>query len=831
MKIKEICICGFRGFNESKELVMDDRLTIIYGPNSYGKTSISEALEWLLLGDTSKVENSLSGKNEYKGSYRNIHFPSDQCPCIEVTCLDQNGEEFIIRGELRKSGETKKFIDDEEVNSWPWENPELKTYSPFILQHALQDLLLTSPTNRYDKFSKILGTQSLTELQNIFNSLATKYHLPDDVADFETGLSDLVEKVNTNQNLVGISRAINKFDQSSLDKELDASIRGKMEDQVIATFLENGGINPEAVQLLEANRKEEISSIFDKKLLIESITSPEQEKFDSCKKELLDYITNDLIDEYLGFIKLKTQKALIERARFHKIGVSLLRASEEKCPFCATPLTTELKKHIQEKHTSLQQETSTLKNLTDLQKDFLDQLGEIRKDVKSIRTLLQQKVADFLLLNNDDDKVKIREIFGVDNSNFTKITLDVIEALHKSNSTLTQSAKALNDAFDNVEKAFETSTQNEDHLQELNEGFLKFIADSDAFLTQINTYDGQLQDINEKFDHRLNTLAGTQTLAIQIDLLKNYSNLKKLFRIKQAVASLKDLRAQVTKYINTKTKTIIEEQLTDNVMTWYNQIKTSGDPDVHFSGFALAGTVANQRIGVKATSYGQELVSAVSSLSESKLNALGLSIKIANNLKGNPPFGFIIIDDPVQSLDNDHSTQFSEIIRRLIEQHNKQIILLSHNIQWLRQVKKGNESINGIHYEITGYSQQGPHISPIVWKEWRRRLDDVIAICNNPNASKIQLQQAEQEIRLSVSEIACRIYEKKTGKCKNASKMNERSVRKLLLESGVRQDLVDKIGQTFTTTDDSHHAPENYDAVRQRIKQYHSWVHELSRHM
>ena len=69
MKISKINICGFRGFNDKREIKIDDCLTIIYGPNSYGKTSISEALEWLLLGDTSKVENSISGKTEFKGSF------------------------------------------------------------------------------------------------------------------------------------------------------------------------------------------------------------------------------------------------------------------------------------------------------------------------------------------------------------------------------------------------------------------------------------------------------------------------------------------------------------------------------------------------------------------------------------------------------------------------------------------------------------------------------------------------------------------------------------------------------------------------------------------
>src|SRR5882757_6578578 len=71
MKIKHLKIHGFRGFREEREFLFDDRLTLISAPNSHGKTSISEALEWLIYGATSKVERADS-KDEYKGSYRNV---------------------------------------------------------------------------------------------------------------------------------------------------------------------------------------------------------------------------------------------------------------------------------------------------------------------------------------------------------------------------------------------------------------------------------------------------------------------------------------------------------------------------------------------------------------------------------------------------------------------------------------------------------------------------------------------------------------------------------------------------------------------------------------
>ena len=69
-KINSISVQGFRGFNQEKLIHFHPLLTLIYAPNSCGKTSITEAAEWLLYGSTSKVDRGES-KDEYKGSYRN----------------------------------------------------------------------------------------------------------------------------------------------------------------------------------------------------------------------------------------------------------------------------------------------------------------------------------------------------------------------------------------------------------------------------------------------------------------------------------------------------------------------------------------------------------------------------------------------------------------------------------------------------------------------------------------------------------------------------------------------------------------------------------------
>ncbi|MCK4826553.1 AAA family ATPase [bacterium] len=147
MKVKSISIQGFRGFNELRTIELDDRITLIFAPNSYGKTSISEALEWLLYGITSKVEKADS-KDEYKGSYRNLHLDPSQPSFVNVTFLD-NANEVKFAGALIDGDAILKRVDGNQVENWPFSQDISKCPPPFIMQHALKHLLLARPDERF----------------------------------------------------------------------------------------------------------------------------------------------------------------------------------------------------------------------------------------------------------------------------------------------------------------------------------------------------------------------------------------------------------------------------------------------------------------------------------------------------------------------------------------------------------------------------------------------------------------------------------------------------------------------------------------------------------
>jgi len=214
-----------------------------------------------------------------------------------------------------------------------------------------------------------------------------------------------------------------------------------------------------------------------------------------------------------------------------------------------------------------------------------------------------------------------------------------------------------------------------------------------------------------------------------------------------------------------------------------------------------------------------DLVSAVSSLSESKLNALGLCVNIANNLKGGSPFSFLVIDDPIQSLDDGHAEQLIGVLRKLAEGEGKQIILLSHDHNWLKDVRKGCRTLNGYYYEIASYRKSGPVIRRCLWATIDERYKEIDIVLNKPDAGAMEKQRAAEEFRLLFNELAADIYRAKTGKPKNADKLNGAAIRAILLECDMPTDYVDKIIAAYSAVSDPHHKIA-YAAPVERLREY-----------
>src|SRR5580704_1868886 len=205
MKLKEITLRGFRGFNEARSIPIHDRLTLISAPNSHGKTSISEGFEWLLYGVTSKVELADS-KDEYRDSYRNIHLLQPEAPTVTVSL--QDGDTAVeLQATLRGSDAVLR-VDGKVVTSWPFAAELAKAPKPFILQHALKDLLLAAPVDRFNRFAALLGFDDLTQVHKDLMAFCTKPPIPVVAKELNANVDALTLRLQADPTLVPIAKSI-----------------------------------------------------------------------------------------------------------------------------------------------------------------------------------------------------------------------------------------------------------------------------------------------------------------------------------------------------------------------------------------------------------------------------------------------------------------------------------------------------------------------------------------------------------------------------------------------------------------------------------------------
>jgi hypothetical protein len=165
-------IRGFRAFGtEPRRLTLGEPLIVVHAGNSQGKTSLAEALEFLITGRSSRRDLLGGAKAEYDGSLRNVHLPDgDHVVYIEAAVASPDGVVHQIRRELvldfghGAECESNLLIDgqpadDLAVVGLPMSDPPV--CAPVLLQHILRDVLSTEPKLRVGYFKALL---SLTDL-------------------------------------------------------------------------------------------------------------------------------------------------------------------------------------------------------------------------------------------------------------------------------------------------------------------------------------------------------------------------------------------------------------------------------------------------------------------------------------------------------------------------------------------------------------------------------------------------------------------------------------------------------------------------------------------
>ncbi|GGM09591.1 AAA family ATPase [Nakamurella endophytica] len=176
---------GFRAFGvEARTLQTDEPLIVLHAGNSQGKTSLAEAIEFLISGRSSRRELLGGAKAEYDGSLRNAHLPEgDDEVYVEAVVRDPSGALRRVRRQLLSDfGRgtecvSRLLVDGVEVADLSAVGIALAegpVRAPVLLQHILRHVLSTEPKQRVGYFKALLELTDLDQLRERVKALRSR---------------------------------------------------------------------------------------------------------------------------------------------------------------------------------------------------------------------------------------------------------------------------------------------------------------------------------------------------------------------------------------------------------------------------------------------------------------------------------------------------------------------------------------------------------------------------------------------------------------------------------------------------------------------------------
>jgi len=181
LTISELSVCGFRGFNLRRNFVFDRPVTVLFGQNHLGKSSTLNAIEWALFG------HQCIGKSteipERKGWEVKNKFSETGC---EVSLsFDNGGGQYRL--ERKFTGKRTKYDDslrvtlpsgtecvgtDAETHLSILRDATFGDFSASAYQHqeSLRSLLVAEPKNRNEALTRLLGLAHYSDFITAINA-------------------------------------------------------------------------------------------------------------------------------------------------------------------------------------------------------------------------------------------------------------------------------------------------------------------------------------------------------------------------------------------------------------------------------------------------------------------------------------------------------------------------------------------------------------------------------------------------------------------------------------------------------------------------------------
>ncbi|MCV0386858.1 MAG: AAA family ATPase [Nitrobacter sp.] len=680
-RISKLEIQGFRAFGRAVQtLDLPSLLAAVCGPNSQGKTSLAEAVEFLLTGQIVRRALMASSQDEFADALRNAHLPAGAQVFVQATIRDSAGAARVLKRVLKtdyskkQECETVFTIDEQPANEAALaalgvvlSQPPFR--APVLAQHTLGYVFSARPQDRASYFKALLEVTDIEEFRNQVAALGNEIAAP---------ASPLIEKLKAAAGIAGAGRLVKPLLAKVLTPAEMAVALAACAKELVAAAGETPPVESTALfARLGAFLTETRAKIFALKGFDRKPLAPWSGATVAQQNALTDYVAErGKVDEETRRLVGLFREALAVPAVEHA-------HADIDCPLCGSEaaLTTARIAHI----TGRLADTESLQQA---QKDAAEALTQMQALIKSAVDGVVEALPLLITHRSRARRARgirvarIHTLLGAKGKPQVELWLFCLRRLVRARTRLVFAAKRF---VTLIEGAIEKPESLDDAL--IRDGFVALATARDTFAAELVTYDPAEKAVSDGLRDVVDAQSETTGWQELIDLAGDQVNLRAVLVDRSAHEQAVKEIAQALKQIDKGNEAVLEEKfgdLSDGVQTWWDLLRP--DELSFFSGVRPrpgARRTIDFKAGLSANADRSEpkLRDVIAVFSQSQLHCLGLALFLARAVKENS--GFIVLDDPILSSDEDYRAYFtSRVIEKLLALGMQVIVLTQDQRTW-----------------------------------------------------------------------------------------------------------------------------------------------------
>jgi len=519
--------------------------------------------------------------------------------------------------------------------------------------------------------------------------------------------------------------------------------------------------------------------------------------------------TSELLEALLEMVKIcdrlksiAAQMIEMRQARFLKDGLELI--SDSICPFCLQQTITETRKNEIRDHLQIHEEGLKLEDkLRESLGIFSSRWRTVVEDLytkvgiqSGIKTALDEAIA-LLGVTSDTDAlrkfhdVRLPELQGqVDEVNkeverFKQSCTNLLN--HQPDLSIQRLISLANKIHPDIERVCARAYSDITELATLKSRIL-------------SSSPGMSPEMEKKVK---------MIIALE-SLIGNSGHVKLAGVYDNRSLGLDNLQSKVEEFERARMEEMLRD-LSADICHYYD--KLNPEEPIKFARLAVAAP-GQRQVRIEGESYGKDL-NPVSCFSEAHVNCLGISLYLCQRVGKNPRCQFFALDDPIQSMDEQHTDRLVDVLREVSQE--KQLIVLTHQKALCDILDDVFQDQRYIKYSCGAYTKDGPQIESEIGSI-EKNLQ--LAKTFSRGSKDDRINKSAGSVRKAMEAVVKELLVDKCGVARTSLRTQRVKLSRRLRQlenSGFDRDDIVNMRTILPIVDQPHHDDPNWDIPPQRI--------------